>query len=117
MAFKVLRLLISLLMIKSYICLHDYVIFLKLTLFDTSSKFRIGAPKDQVFGNLFAVVKDINPLQEIVSFMSTFFVRGNVYSQLSVLQAWKCGVQVADTIGLIVGDQIIHSFSQLCALY
>ena len=95
MAYKVPRMLISLLVIELYICLHGSVLFLELVLFVISKKGKKGATKDQVFVDLFAILNYDNLLWKMVDFPSTLFITSAVYSQPSVRQGQKRVIQTA----------------------
>ena len=56
-------LLISMWVIKLFICLNDEVIFLEMELFDISIKGKRGAQKDLSFGDLFSITKEAEPLR------------------------------------------------------
>ena len=48
--------------------------------------------------------------------MSTVFITATIYSQLSVRQLQKSGVQGSEAVDLAIDDQIVHQFARLSAL-
>ena len=53
-------------------------------------------------------MKEAKPLWQIFGFPSTLFSTGTEYSQLSVRQRHKCGVQGAEVIDTTIGDNSVH---------
>ena len=53
------------------------------------------------------------PLRKIVGFTSTLFITGTLYSHSNVQQGRKYGVQGAKAVDIAVGDNFLHSSTQL----